>query len=210
MFGWCSAAASRDSRTNRSRKSALSLSPGPRNLSATRRPRCTCSARYTTPMPPRPSSRSMRNPAKRPSPSTTSLYGCQVELPVVAAHPAPRRILEPALLQQREAEPAADRVRRRVVDRRERVHEPVGAARAGAREHQRRRGHRDAAALERRAHRPADLVGRPAAPLALPEADRPGALPGRDVDDLEHARPGLLVALLALSDLLGALRTAEV
>src|SRR5688500_16993377 len=63
MFGWSISAARRDSRSNRSRKLSSSLSAAERSLRATLRPSRTCSARYTTLMPPRPSSFSSRYPA---------------------------------------------------------------------------------------------------------------------------------------------------
>src|SRR5204862_6958708 len=52
-----------DSRRNRFRNVGSSASSGARTFRATFRPRATCSARYTTPMPPRPTTDSMRYPA---------------------------------------------------------------------------------------------------------------------------------------------------
>src|SRR5262245_13696526 len=63
MFGWSSDAASCDSRRNRSRKRSFSASSGARSFSATLRPSRRSSARYTAPIPPRPSKTSSRKPA---------------------------------------------------------------------------------------------------------------------------------------------------
>src|SRR4051812_32633405 len=63
MFGWSISAACRDSRSNRSRKLGSCVSASASSFSATVRPRRTCSARYTTLMPPRPRSASRRYPA---------------------------------------------------------------------------------------------------------------------------------------------------
>src|SRR3954469_15484655 len=60
MFGWSRPAASCDSRTKRDRKASSAASSGARTLIATRRASRVSSARYTTLMPPRPSSDSMR------------------------------------------------------------------------------------------------------------------------------------------------------
>ena len=59
-FGWFSDAAIRDSCRNRSRNRSLCSSAGASTFSATTRPSRSCSARYTTPMPPSPSTDSMR------------------------------------------------------------------------------------------------------------------------------------------------------
>ena len=97
----------------------------------------------------------------------------EIQAPVVAQHPVSglRRVLEPAGLQQREAELAADRIRRRVVGGRERVHVPVRAGVAGARQDLRRRRAGQSAPLGGGHDRPADLPDEAAAPLALPEPD---------------------------------------
>ena len=58
-------------------------------------------------------------------------------------------------------------------------------------------------------HGPTGLIDLLAVPLALPVADPPRRLARRPVDDLERG-VGALVACLALGDLLGALRPAEV
>src|SRR5262245_20884161 len=63
MFGWSSEAASCDSRRNRSRNRSFSARSGASSFSATLRPSRRSSARYTAPMPPRPSSTSSRKPA---------------------------------------------------------------------------------------------------------------------------------------------------
>src|SRR6266581_9456743 len=63
MLGSSRDAATRDSRRNRSRNRGSPARSGARTLRATFRPRATCSARYTTPIPPRPTTDSMRYPA---------------------------------------------------------------------------------------------------------------------------------------------------
>ena len=63
MFGWSISAASRDSRSNRSRKLWSETSALASTFSATVRPSRRCSARYTIPIPPRPASAWMRYPA---------------------------------------------------------------------------------------------------------------------------------------------------
>src|SRR4051794_12546648 len=97
-----------------------------------------------------------------------------------------RRILEVEGPEQLEAELAADRVRGRVLDRREGMDEAVLALGAGAADRQARRLAGDPAALELRQHRPAGLPDGLVAPVLLPVADRAGALAARLVDDLEH------------------------
>src|SRR6266536_4381181 len=138
--------------------------------------------------------------------------GAQVQAPVVAGHEVPLRELKLARLEQLEAEPAADRVRRRVVDVREGVHEAVLVVALGELDRVRGRRHRDAAALELRHDHPADLVDPLVAPLLRPEADRADAGAARRVDDLEHAIAALeaLVAALTLAQLVRALGAAEV
>ena len=99
-------------------------------------------------------------------------YGAQVQAPVVAGHEVPHRELELARLEQLEAELAADRIRRRVVDVREGMHEALLVVALGDLDRLRGRRHRDAAALEFRHHHPADLVDLLVAPLLRPEAHR--------------------------------------
>src|SRR5947207_5334945 len=124
------------------------------------------------------------------------------------------RKLEVALLQELEAELAADRVRGRVLDRREGMEVAVLSLPSGQVDRLLGRFARYAAALELRQHRPAGLVDGHVPPVLLPVADRAGGLAARLVHDLEHpARPGAadpLVAALALGELLLALRPAEV
>src|SRR5437660_8511537 len=60
MFGCSIAAISCDSRTKRSRNASSPTSAGASTLSAAFRPRLRCSPRKTNPIPPRPSSRSIR------------------------------------------------------------------------------------------------------------------------------------------------------
>ena len=117
-----------------------------------------------------------------------------------------------ARLEQLEAELAADRVRRRVVDVREGVDEAVLGVALGELDRLRSPRHRDASALELRHDHPADLVDVLVAPLVRPEADRADADAGRHVDDLEHAIAALeaLVAALTLAQLVRALGAAEV
>src|SRR3954452_24044789 len=138
--------------------------------------------------------------------------GAQVQAPVVAGHEVPFRELELARLEQLEAELAADRVRRRVVDVREGVHEAVLVVAPRELDRPRGRRHRDAAALALGHDHPADLVDLLVAPLFGPEADRADAGAARRVDDLEHAIAALeaLVAALTLAQLLRALGAAEV
>ena len=59
-FGWSSDAAVRTSTRKRRRIAASSISPGAMTLSATVRSSASCVARYTTPMPPRPATSSIR------------------------------------------------------------------------------------------------------------------------------------------------------
>src|SRR3954453_8060739 len=138
--------------------------------------------------------------------------GAQVQAPVVAGHEVPLRELELARLQQLEAELAADRVRRCVVDIREGVHEAVLAVILGNLDRLPGCCHRDATALELRHDHPADLVDLVVAPLLRPETDRADAGAARRVDDLEHAIAPLetLVATLALAQLVRTLGAAEV
>src|SRR4051812_17598289 len=96
------------------------------------------------------------------------------------------RILEVEGAEQLEAELAADGVRRRVVDRRERMDEAVLALAPGAVDRQPRRLAGDPAALELRQHRPAGLPDGRVVPVLLPVADRARGLAGCLVDDLEH------------------------
>src|SRR5262249_29152004 len=133
------------------------------------------------------------------------------EAPVVAGHEVMLRKLELARLEQLEAELSTDRVRRRVLDVREGVHEAVRVVAPGELDRLRGRRHRDAAALEFRNDHPADLVDLPAAPLLRPEADRTHARAARRVDDLEHSIAALeaLVAALTLAQLVRALGAAE-
>jgi hypothetical protein len=121
------------------------------------------------------------------------------------------RELELARADQLEAELAADRVRRRVVDVREDVHEAVLAVALGQLDRLRGRRRRDAAALELRHDHPADLVDLLVAPLLRPEADRADAGAALHLDDLEHAIAAdkALVAVLALAQLVRALGSAE-
>src|SRR4051812_25551765 len=63
-------------------------------------------------------------PAKR-RPAKDDLSVAEVEPPDVAPHEATARVFELALLREREAQLAADRVRWRIVDRREGVDRPV-------------------------------------------------------------------------------------
>src|SRR5258706_669758 len=63
MFGWSRRAAVRASRTKRWRKLRLPARSAVSTLSATWRPRCRCSARNTTPIPPRPATASILKPA---------------------------------------------------------------------------------------------------------------------------------------------------
>src|SRR5436190_10461957 len=65
----------RDSRRKRARKSSFSLSSGASSFSATVRPRCTCCAWYTTPIPPRPSSLPSRYAPKRWPVSRSAVTG---------------------------------------------------------------------------------------------------------------------------------------
>src|SRR6185437_1991599 len=119
---------------------------------------------------------------------------------------------ELARLEQLEAELAADRVRRRLVDVREGVHEAVLVVAAGELDRLRGRRYRDAAALELRHDHPADLVGLVIAPLLRPEADRADG-GARHVDDLEHAIAAAveaLVTVLPLAQLVRALGAAKV
>src|SRR5947209_2075898 len=97
------------------------------------------------------------------------------------------RELELARLEQLEAQLATDRVRRRVVDVREGMHEAALALALGELDRLRGRRHRDPAALELWHDHPADLVDLLVAPLLRPEADRADAGAARHVDDLEHA-----------------------
>src|SRR5206468_11570280 len=68
--------------------------------------------------------------------------------------------------------------------------------------------------LEPGEHHPAGLPDLPLVCLALPVADRPDALAGRRLDDLEHLRRPVAVltqvAAVSLLDLLRALGPAEV
>src|SRR6476646_7312332 len=64
ILGWLIDAATRDSRTNRSRKASSSLSSGISTLSAILFPNRTLSARYTTLIPPLPRTPSITYPAK--------------------------------------------------------------------------------------------------------------------------------------------------
>src|ERR671931_132013 len=113
----------------------------------------------------------------------------------------PLRELELARLEQLEAELAADRIRGRVVDVREGVHEAVLVVALGEFNRLRGRRHRDATALELWHNHPADLVDLFVAPLLRPEADRSDAGAARQVDDLEHAIAATeaLVAVLTLA-----------
>ena len=115
--------------------------------------------------------------------------------------------------QQLEPELAADRVRGRVVDRRERVDEAMLAVLPGHGDRLRGGGSRDAPTLERRDDRPPGLVDPPAVPLPLPVADEADRLAGLDHDGLEYPAgvgADLLVAALALDDFLRRLGPAEV
>jgi hypothetical protein len=136
----------------------------------------------------------------------------EVQAPVVAGHEAPLRELELARLERLEAEPPADRIRGRVVDVWEGVHEAVLVVVLRELDCLRGRHHRDAAALELRDDHPADLVNLLVAPRLCPEADRADAGAARHVDDLEHAIAALeaFVAVLALAQLVRALGAAEV
>src|SRR5262249_11748932 len=159
-----------------------------------------------------------RQPTARPRTASSGVAArrgrsrLEVEPPVVAAHPVARWEFEITLPEQREAELPADRVRGRIVDRRERVQKPTLPVRPG-------HGDRlpgglacDAPALEPRQHHPADLIDNLAAPVLLPVPDRAGRRT-RFLDDLQHpplARVGqLLVAMLAVGQLLGTLGPAE-
>src|SRR3954470_2016777 len=97
-----------------------------------------------------------------------------------------RRILEVEGPEQLEAELAADRVRGRVLDRREGVDEAVLALGTGAVDGEPRRLAGDPTALELRQHRPPGLPDDRVAPVLLPVADRSGGLAARLVHDLEH------------------------
>src|SRR4051812_21716521 len=71
-FGWSIDAAVIDSCLKRSRKLSSALSSGAISFSATRRFRARCVATYTTPIPPRPATASIRWPAKTEPISTWS------------------------------------------------------------------------------------------------------------------------------------------
>src|SRR5205823_2627285 len=68
---------------------------------------------------------------------------------------------------------------------------------------------RDSPALEVRHHGPADLVDLLTLPFAVPVADPADSFAAGLVDDLELLRARLLVASLALGDLLRTLRPPE-
>src|SRR5262252_8222551 len=87
-------------------------------------------------------------PSAVPSGTDRPELSAQVQAPVVAGHEVPLRELERARLEQLEAELAADRVRRRVVDVREGVHEAVLVVAPRAVDRLSGSRHSDAAALE--------------------------------------------------------------
>src|SRR5690242_12287421 len=98
--------------------------------------------------------------------------GAQIEAPVVARHEVALGELELARFEQLEAELAADRVRRRIVDAWEGVHEAVLVVALGALDRLSCSRHRDAAALELGDDHPTDLVHLFLAPFFGPKADR--------------------------------------
>src|SRR3989304_59538 len=61
-LGWSIAAASRDARSKRARKSASGANSSGRSFSATLRPSFGCSAGWTTPLPPPPPCRRLTRP----------------------------------------------------------------------------------------------------------------------------------------------------
>jgi len=137
----------------------------------------------------------------------------QVQAPLVAAHHAARRVLEIGRAEQREAGLAADRVGRRVVDRRERVQVPVAALRAGQRGDGPGGGGRDAPPLEGGQDAPARLVGQGVPPGPLPVADDARPLAVRQRHRQHLARSGgaqVQVAAVPFQDLATGLRAAEV
>src|ERR1700751_3027094 len=96
------------------------------------------------------------------------------------------RELELVRLEQLKAELAADRVRRRVVDVREGVHEAVLGVALGDRDRLCGRRRRNPTTLELPYHHPADLIDLFVPPLLRPEADRPDAGAAGHVDHLVH------------------------
>src|SRR5262245_43795163 len=134
----------------------------------------------------------------------------QVELPVVAAHQIPGRVLELVRSEEGETELAADCIRSLVFHRWIRVQGIVLSLLPRELDRQCGRATGDAAALEFGQHRPTRLVHLLPQPLALPESEPAERLAGLDVDDLEHPRPRLGVAAMTLLELLRALRPAEV
>src|SRR5262245_22569863 len=84
--------------------------------------------------------------------------GPEVQAPVVTAHEGPRRVLELVFPSELEAELAADRVRRGVLDRRVRVEEPVLPIGARALDREGGSSRADPSALEFPHDHPADLV----------------------------------------------------
>ena len=107
----------------------------------------------------------------------------EVQAPVVAARGAAATRREVDLAEQREAERAADPVRRRVLDPRVGVHEPVHPLRSRELDQLGGRRARDAPALEARKHGPAGLPDLLALPGDLPVADPSGCLVLRLHDD---------------------------
>src|SRR5487761_1183268 len=155
---------------------------------------------------PRPLSKSraaLRICSRAPS---TILSSVSFQAPVVAGHEVPLRELELARLEQLKAELAADRVRWRIVNAREGVHEAVLVVALGELDRLRGRRPRDAAPLEIRHDHPTDLVDLLVAPLLRPEADRADASATRHVDNLEHtiAAREAIVADLALAQFVRA------
>src|SRR6266853_2262089 len=148
--------------------------------------------------------------SRRPAPK----FLVTVETPVVATHDLARWVLEVASRNQLKAEFPADRIRRCVGHRWKGAQEAPWLLRTGHGNRLRGSGGCHAAPLECRQHRPADLVNVLVTPVVRPAADRADTVAARIVHDLEHPAGAGLAELLkpemALGDLVGALRPAEV
>src|SRR4051812_10249994 len=138
------------------------------------------------------------------------ILGPDLEPPVVAAQLVAGRVLDGARPEQGEPGLRADGVRGRVADRRERVQRAVPARRPHHGDQGGDRPRRDAAPLPAGQHGPPALADRLVPPGARPHADPAHPLAGDGLDDGVGPGPGRDVPRLALGDLLGRLRAAEV